>query len=264
MTINASISSSTIALPVSPTNGGTGVSNPTAHTVAIAEGAANFNFVGPGTAGQVLQSGGAGVDPAFSTATYPSTTTINQILYSSAANTVTGLATANQAVITTTAAGVPVATALATNGQLIIGSTAGAPAAATLTAGTGIAITNGSNSISIAVTAGGFSWIDVTGATQALVANNGYITDRAGGVSYSLPATGVLGDTIHIVGKSGLATITQAAGQQIFVGASSSTVGVTGTAVSNNAGDCLTLVCITAGASSVWRANSVVGTWTLN
>lgn len=111
--------------------------------------------VGTAASNTILQGQGAGVAPAFSTATYPATTTVSQLLYSSATNTVSGLATANRAVITTGSTGVPVATALATDGQLIIGSTAGAPAAATLTAGTGVTITNASNSITIAASGGG-------------------------------------------------------------------------------------------------------------
>jgi hypothetical protein len=130
--------------------GGTGAVTLTNHGVLIGQGTSAVVATTAGTAGQVLQSGGAAADPLFSTATYPATTTINQILYSSAANTVTGLATANKGVLTTGATGIPVITALATDGQLIIGSTAGVPAAATLTAGTGITITNGGNSISIA------------------------------------------------------------------------------------------------------------------
>lgn len=106
--------------------------------------------VATASSGTVLQGQGVGTAPAFSTATYPATTTINQILYSSAANTVGGLATANNGVLTTGTSGVPVITALSSNGQLIIGSGSGAPAAATLTAGTGITITNGANSITIA------------------------------------------------------------------------------------------------------------------
>jgi hypothetical protein len=102
-----------------------------------------------GASGTVLQGQGIGTANAFSTATYPATTTVSQILYSSATNVISGLATANRAVVTTNSTGVPVVTALATDGQLIIGSTAGAPAAATLTAGTNISITNGSNSITI-------------------------------------------------------------------------------------------------------------------
>lgn len=48
--------------PVSPTNGGTGVSNPTAHTLPVAEGSSNFNFLGPLTNGQLL-IGSTGADP---------------------------------------------------------------------------------------------------------------------------------------------------------------------------------------------------------
>lgn len=115
----------------------------------------------------------------------------------------------------------------------------------------------------VAYNPSGFPWTDATGATQTLAVNNGYITDRGAGVVYTLPATASLGDTIKIVGKLGLATITPNANQQILIGSSSGAVGVTGTAVSNNVGDFIELICITAGASSVWRANSVVGTWTL-
>lgn len=116
----------------------------------------------------------------------------------------------------------------------------------------------------VSIISGGFTWTDVTSATQTVAAENGYITDRGGGVTYTLPASGSLGDIIRFVGKTGLATITPNANQQILIGSASGTVGVTGTAVSNNAGDCLQLVCITSGASTVWRADSVVGTWTLN
>lgn len=147
----------------------------TNHAILIGATSNGITNVGPDAAtGKVLQSQGASADPAFSTATYPSTatgtgtilradgtnwaattatypatTTVSEILYSSSANVVSGLATANRAVLTTTSGGVPQLTAL-TDGQLIIGSTAGAPAAASLTAGSGITITPGSNSITIA------------------------------------------------------------------------------------------------------------------
>lgn len=63
-------------------------------------------LAGPGTTGQILQANSAAA-PSFSTASYPSTTTINQILYSSSANTVAGLATANNSVLATSNTGVP-------------------------------------------------------------------------------------------------------------------------------------------------------------
>jgi hypothetical protein len=145
------LGSGSIATSASGSTVTTALTGLTNHAVLVGAGTSTITKVGPSaTSGQILQSAGASADPAFSTATYPSTTTVSQILYSSATNVVSGLATANRAVLTTGATGVPVLTALATDGQLIIGSTAGVPAAATLTAGTGITITNGSNSISIA------------------------------------------------------------------------------------------------------------------
>lgn len=231
--------------------------------------------VGPGSAGQALLSGGNAANPAYSTPTYPSasgsagtilrsdgtnnvyttatfpnTTTINQLLYSSSANTIAGLSTANQGVLTTGTGGVPVITALATNGQLIIGSTAGAPAAATLTAGLGVSIANGSNSITIASTGGGFNWTDATNASYTVSAQNGYIADRSSLVTFTLPTNNALGDTINIVGKgSGGWTIVYTTGQFIQFGSSATTT-TTGNLASSNQFDCCELVCTTASASA--------------
>ncbi len=229
----------------------------TPHAIQIGAGSATLTQLAIGSTGQVLQANSA-ADPTWSTATYPSTTTISQILYSSSANVVSGLATANQAVLTTNGSGVPVLTALATNGQLIIGSTAGVPAAATLSAGAGISITNGSNSITIAATGAGFVWVDATSATQSMTVETGYVTDHSTTVTYTLPATASLGDEMIIVGKLGTTIIAQ-----ILMSSASSTVGVTGTVAGTNVGDCITLNCITAGASTVWRATSFVGNWTV-
>jgi hypothetical protein len=116
----------------------------------------------------------------------------------------------------------------------------------------------------VSIKNGGFIWNDVTTATQTLAIQNGYVTDRGGGVTYTLPATASLGDEIRIVGKAGLATITPNVNQQIVISSANGTVGATGTAVATNAGDCMDLICITAGASTVWRAANFVGNWTLN
>jgi hypothetical protein len=64
-----------------------------------------FNAVG--TTGQILQSGGTGA-PTWTTTTYPATNAINTLLYASAANVMSALATANNAVLSTGATGVPV------------------------------------------------------------------------------------------------------------------------------------------------------------
>lgn len=250
--------------PVALAFGGTNAAL-TANTGGIFYSTATAGAIlaGTATARQMLQSG-ATAAPTWSTTTWPATSTINQILYSSAANVIAGLATANQAVLTTGATGIPVLTALATNGQLIIGSTAGVPAAATITAGAGISVTNGANSITIATTSAGFTWTDATNATYTLVAENGYVTNRGGGVTYTLPATAAVGDTIQIVGKLGLFTIAQNANQQIVAASQNTTIGVGGSLVATNVGDCVELICITAGASCVFRVAAGIGNWTYN
>lgn len=91
-----------------------------------------------GTAGQVLQSSGAGVAAAYSTATYPVTTTVSQILYSSSTNTVAGLATANDGVLITSHTGVPSLLANGTTGQVLTATT-GAPPSWAAAGGGGIA-----------------------------------------------------------------------------------------------------------------------------
>lgn len=274
----------------------TGLTN---HAVLVGAGTSTITKVGPtATAGQVLQSAGAAADPAFSTATYPSTTTVSQILYSSATNVVSGLATANRAVLTTGATGVPALTALATDGQLIIGSTAGAPAAATLTAGTGISITNGSNSITISAngavigqtitgnsggalspTAGNWNILGASGITTSgsgstltingpaftdttattLVSNNGYFATAAG--TYTLPASPAQGDLIMIAADTtGAVAVTANTGQIIRLG--SQVTSTAGSLTSTARGDSLILRYRTTGA--VWMVFSSVGNWTYN
>ena len=89
--------------------GGTGVGSFTAYGLVAAgtTSTGTMQSVGVGSSGQLLQSGGASALPAYTTATYPATTTASQILYSSSANVVSGLATANNSVLATNGSGVP-------------------------------------------------------------------------------------------------------------------------------------------------------------
>lgn len=187
----------------------------------------------------------------------------NDLIYAPNGSSLAGLATVSDAALTTDSAGVPTYRSLAADGNLLIGSGSGPPLAGFLTPGPGISITNGPNSITIGTTGGGLTWTEVTGATQAMAVANGYITNRGGGVTYTLPATAAIGDEIQVVGKLGLTTIAQNANQQISVSSSSSTIGVAGSIVATNVGDCVTLTCITAGAATVWRASALVGNWTI-
>jgi len=92
-------------------NGGTGVSSLTQHGVVIGQGTGGVTTTSAGTAGQVLQSRGGTEDPSYSTAIYPTTTSVNELLYSSSDNNITGLATANGGILNTSATGVPSITA---------------------------------------------------------------------------------------------------------------------------------------------------------
>lgn len=94
--------------------------------------------VGPGNSGQILQSGGASAYPFYSTTTYPSANAINTILYASAANTMSALATSNDGVLITSNTGVPSWLAAGTTGQVLTATTGGAvswasPATASIT-----------------------------------------------------------------------------------------------------------------------------------
>ena len=276
------------------------------------------------TSNQALLSGGTSA-PGWSTATYPVSTTINQLLYSSSANTIVGLATANSGVLITSAGGVPsisstlpsavqgnitslgtitsgvwTGTSIAvanggtgagtaanarTNLGLAIGTDVQAYSAQldsiaavsdgivahtaantftprTITAGNaGVTVSNGngvSGNPTISVVGGGFPTTDVTGSTQTLAVNNRYVTNRSGGVTYTLPATASQGEVIKVVGSVGLWTINWTTNQQILIGSVSATV-TSGTLVSTNAGDCVELTCTVAGASTIWRVTNSMG-----
>lgn len=74
--------------------GGTGQTTLTNHGVLIGQSTSAIASTAAGSAGQVLQSGGASADPAYSTATYPSTAgTSGKILISNGTNIVSSTPT---------------------------------------------------------------------------------------------------------------------------------------------------------------------------
>lgn len=102
------------SFPISLAHGGTNA-NLTASNGGIFYSTATAGAIlsGTATANQVLLSGSSSA-PAWSTATYPTTTTINQLLYSGTANVISGLTTANNGLLVTSNTGVP--SILATSG----------------------------------------------------------------------------------------------------------------------------------------------------
>lgn len=179
--------------------------------------------------------------------------------------TFTGSLITQNAMIYGGAANALVSTAAPTDGQILIGSTGVAPVLSVLTPGTGITITNGPGSITInsSNTPSNFPYTVVTGATQTLSANNGYIANAASGrVTFTLPAVSAVGDFIQIDGLntgSGW-TINQGTGQRIQLGASLTTV-TTGSLASTNVGDCVGMVC--AVANLTWLVEDCVGNITV-
>ncbi len=109
-------------------------------------------------------------------------TTINQLLYSSANNVIAGLATSNSSVLATSSTGVPTWLGALTNGQVIIGSTGATPVAATLTAGSGVTITPGAGTITIAASGSGGTVTSVT-ASSPLLSSGGATPDISIGSS---------------------------------------------------------------------------------
>lgn len=149
-----------------------------------------------------------------------------------------------------------------TNGQLAIGSTGVDPVAATITAGAGIAISNGAGTITISAGGGGLSWSVVTGASQVMVVNNGYIANRAGTVAFTLPTTSAVGDLLAVTGINTATgwTIAHTTNQQIFFGTSSTTI-TTGSLASVNIRDTVYLVCVIANLT--WNVVDSIGNITV-
>lgn len=178
-----------VNVPIVPANGGTGVISPTIHTLPVAQGASNFNFLGP-----------------------------------------------------------------LSNGQLLIGSTGADPVPAQLAAGSNISIMNAAGSITIsAIGLGGFSWNTVTGTSQLMISNNGYIANNVGLVTLTLPATSAVGDELDIIGKGAGGWLVQCGASQTIV-LGSSTTSVAGSLASANAKDSFYMICTVA--NTEWTVGS--------
>lgn len=106
---------------------------------------------------------------------------------------------------------------------------------------------------------GALNWHEVF--VDALMdVNAGYITS-GNPINYTLPGNAVIGDTIKVIGKSGISVIKQNASQQIVIGKLSTTVGITGQLQASFNTDCLELICTTAGTSTVFTVDDSIGNW---
>jgi hypothetical protein len=96
-----------------------------------------------------------------------------------------------------------------------------------------------------------FSWFTVTGTSQTMTSNNGYTANNGSLVTFALPASSAVGSLLEIAGLgAGGWLISQAAGQQIHVGVTASTLGATGSVASSNQYDTIRLRCIVV--DTIW------------
>lgn len=104
--------------------------------------------------------------------------------------------------------------------------------------------------------AGGVSsWVDVTGTSQAMAVNTGYISDNVALVTMTLPSTAAQGTVLRVCGSAaGGWKIAQNALQNINVGNQVSTTGTGGSVASTSQYDTIELLCTVA--NTTWVAIS--------
>lgn len=138
-----------------------------------------------------------------------------------------------------------------TNGQLPIGNGTNFTLS-TLTSGAGITVTNGSGSITISSSTSGMTWTTVT-TSQLTIIDSGYVANNAAPLTFTLPASASVGDTIAIEGLgSGGWVLTANGGQTIKIG--STTTSSAGSLSSAAPSDNVYVTCIVA--NTTWRVRT--------
>jgi hypothetical protein len=108
--------------------------------------------------------------------------------------------------------------------------------------------------------AGLFPWTSVSGTTQALAVNNGYISTDASLATFTLPATAAVGDTIKLIGGgAGGWRIAQNASQFIRYGALVSTTGISGRVDSYSATPYSTVEIVCIATNNSWQVLNSTG-----
>jgi hypothetical protein len=214
----------------------------TDHGVLIAKGASAFVASAVGSTGQIFQSNGASSDPSYSTATYPSSTTINQILYSSANNTVGAITAGNFGVLISSGTGVPSWLANGVTGQVLGATTGGAPSWVASSTGTVTSVSGTTNRITSTGGATPVIDISVNYVGQTSITTLGTIT------------TGVWSGTAIVETKGGTNQTTYAVGDILYA----SGVNTLSKLAAGSNTNILTL----AGGVPTWAAPATSGTVT--
>lgn len=219
------------SLPLSLANGGTNA-NLTANNGGIfySTSTAGAILAGTATARQMLQSGASSA-PAWSTTTWPATSTVNRILYSSATNVIGEITTANNSIVLTDGSGVPSLGISLSNDFTFTKSTSGATTTLTVseTSNTAsssavilaqVAGSTAADSVYQATISGGQAWswgLDnsdsdsfVIAASSALGTTNVMRVATTGEINYPLQSAFLAGSTLQssVTGDGTTYTIT--------------------------------------------------------
>lgn len=114
----------------------------------------------------------------------------------------------------------------------------------TIAGGTGISTSGSGSTLTITSTAAAFSWSVIT-ADQNAAVNNGYICNKAGLLTLTLPTTSAVGSIIRVTGmNTNLGwKIAQGTGQIIHFGNTDTTTGAGGSLASTLKYDAIHIVC---------------------
>jgi len=125
--------------------------------------------------------------------------------------------------------------------------------------GTGCNTSGSGDTVTINVSGGGFEWIDVTGTSDDIDPNTGYIANNASLVTLTLPASPTVGDCYRVVVKgTGFARIAQNANRTIQLGNEVTTTGVGGYLQATKVGDSIEILCT---ADDEFYVLSSMGNW---
>jgi hypothetical protein len=109
---------------------------------------------------------------------------------------------------------------------------------------------------------GGITWNEVTGTSQLMATDNGYIANNAGLVTLTLPSTAAVGSVVRVAGKgTGLWKIAQNSAEFIHFGGIETSTGTGGYLASTEQNDAIELLCIVA--NTEWMVTSVQGVITI-
>jgi hypothetical protein len=178
----------TLTNPLTLANGGSNASLTASNGGIIYSSASAMGVLsGTSTANQILLSGSS-TTPAWSTATYPATTTINQILYSSSANVIAGITTADNGILITGTTGIPSILANGTAGYVLTANSGAPPSWQVIPTQDLAWAANASSSISAAV-------------------GVGYVLTSGSATTVTLPTTFAVGQQIGVQGEGAAWTV---------------------------------------------------------